>query len=80
MDFEALQANVQLPELQNAGTNEPDFRQLLYWNPKFDPLSDGAVSFNTPNVNGTYRVSVIERTAEGQLLEHIEYFTISNAL
>ncbi len=80
LDFEALQTDVQLAEPLKAEKNEPDFRQLLYWNPKYNPQSDGSINFNTPNVNGTYRIHLIERTADGQLLEHTEFFTISNDL
>jgi hypothetical protein len=80
LNFEALQTDVELPGSGKKAASEPDFRQLLYWNPAFNPTSDGTIRFVTPNVNGTYRVYLLERTDDGQLLERTEYFTVSNTL
>lgn len=79
LDIEALQTEVKLPDLKKEET-EPDFRQLLYWNPDLKVNGGASVQFTTPNVNGTYRVHLLERAADGQLSERTEYFTVSNTL
>lgn len=80
MNFEALQADVELADPGKAAESEPDFRQLLYWNPTFDPAPGGTIRFETPNVNGTYRIYLLERADDGQLFERTEYFTVSDTL
>lgn len=80
MDFEALQTDVALPRAGKTEENAPNFQQLLYWNPEFNPSSDDSIRFTTPNVNGTYRVYLLERNDDGQLFERTEYFTVSDTL
>ncbi len=80
IDFEALQNQVQLPKAKSSAGNEPDFSQVLYWNPAFDSRSERTIRFRTPNVNGTYRVSILERSADKHLYERTLFFTVDNSL
>lgn len=77
---ETLQPPFRLTAAKPAGTTEPDFRSLLFWEPAISPVAGKKISFRTPDVAGTYRVYLLERTADGQLHERTDYFTVNNPL
>ncbi len=80
IDFEALQDHVRLPKVESGARNEPDFSQVLYWNPTFDSRLERTIRFKTPNINGTFRVSILERSADMHLYERTIFFTVDNSL
>ncbi|MBN1953319.1 MAG: hypothetical protein JW801_19085 [Bacteroidales bacterium] len=51
----------------DAGSNTPDFRNMLYWNPRLNADDDGKVSFEffTSDEEGDYIIELVGFTAEG---------------
>ena len=77
LNFETLQEKVSLANSAQTDGHAPDFRQTLYWNPNLNVDEERTIGFTIPDVKGTYRVYLLERKADGELLEHTQYFTVS---
>jgi hypothetical protein len=58
---------------------EPDYRATIYWNPSIDTDMDGKafLSFNSSDVDGTYKVTVEGVTSEGEFFRSIKYLFIT---
>ena len=58
---------------------EPDYRPTIYWNPSIDTDTDGkaVLSFNSSDVDGTYKVTVEGVTSEGEYFRSTKYLNIA---
>lgn len=77
LNFETLQGESHLPDLSNSDDHVPDFRQVLYWNPKLNVQDTMLFNFSTSDIKGRFKVQVNGRTKDGELIQRIQYFTVT---
>ena len=77
LNFETLQGEFYLPDLGSRGAHVPDFRQVLYWNPKLKVQETVHLNFSTSDIKGRFKIQVNGRTKDGELNQRIQYFTVT---
>ncbi len=77
LDYDALQEEIEIVTPQLEEKHSPDFRQVLFWNPDFSVDGEEVITFKTSNIQGTYKVLITGREKDGELVQKVQYFTVS---
>ena len=65
---------------ENPRHHKPDLRQLLYWSPGINGLSDDfEFSFYTSDLEGNYRITIKGMLPDGRVIEHHKDFIVKPA-
>jgi hypothetical protein len=65
LNFEAIQNSSTINIPSGKPAHEPDFRQILLWNPNFQPHQPIDFYFHTSDIQGIYRLIVRGKRVDG---------------
>ena len=77
LNLDAIQGAIQLFEPKNRAAHEPDFRQVLMWEPNMKPQLAIPFTFNTSDLRGNFKISVRGRTKDGAIINCVQHFEVN---
>lgn len=77
LNLDAIQGAIQLLEPKNRTAHEPDFRQVLMWEPNMKPQPSVPFTFYTSDLRGNYKITVRGRTKDGSIIKCVQHFEVN---
>ena len=77
LEYETLQEETRLAELETQGKNMPDFKQVLLWEPELKAERNNQLQLKTSDIKGTFKVQISGRKKNGEMTQLVQYFTVT---
>lgn len=77
MNFEAIQDSYMFKVSQGKPAHEPDFRQVLLWNPCLQPAPSINIDFLTSDIRGTFRLIIRGKFKDGSVFCEERLFEVN---